>query len=245
MTSLLRTAWRRALCVSTMGVSPVTVTVSATAPTRMAMLMGMTPDPVTSMASRLTVVKPGNVAVIVYVPGGSSVSRYWPVPSVVAVRTFWMSAGLVTSTVTPGSTASDASRTTPASVAWACATAGMRNRNPTRTVAADSLFISGASCRKRMVGRPRRRAARCVGVYTLPLRRGQSGKMKKRRVQRTFTTRRSASPGQRALRELASDFCRALARRSDHDAFFDHVDDVVRVHGVEEEDVVRLARGEH
>jgi len=34
--------------VSTTGVSPVTVTVSATAPTRIAMLIGMTPEPDTS-----------------------------------------------------------------------------------------------------------------------------------------------------------------------------------------------------
>ena len=48
MMSLLSTDWRRALCVSTTGVSPVTVIVSATAPTRISMLIGMTPDPVTS-----------------------------------------------------------------------------------------------------------------------------------------------------------------------------------------------------
>ena len=41
---------------------------------------------------------------------------YWPVPSVTAVRTFSMSAGLEASTVTPGSTAPEESRTTPAMV---------------------------------------------------------------------------------------------------------------------------------
>ena len=58
MVSLLSTDWRRALCVSTIGVSPVTVIVSATAPTRIDMLIGITPAPVTSTPSRLTVVKP-------------------------------------------------------------------------------------------------------------------------------------------------------------------------------------------
>src|SRR5262245_6752935 len=42
-----------------------------------------------------------------------------------------MSAGLETSTVTPGRTAADASRTTPAMLAWAYARAG-RNTNRTR-----------------------------------------------------------------------------------------------------------------
>ena len=39
--------------------------------------------------------------------------RYCPVPSVTAVRIFSISAGLAASTVTPGSTAPDASLTTP------------------------------------------------------------------------------------------------------------------------------------
>src|SRR5215471_9551861 len=90
--------------------------------------------------------------------------RYCPLPSVIAVRTFSISAGLEASTVTPGRTASDASRTTPASVACAYATAGARNRNPTRTVAADNRFISGASCGNVWWGGPPRRAARCVWV---------------------------------------------------------------------------------
>src|SRR4029450_3118997 len=45
--------------------------------------------------------------------------RYCPVPSLTTVRVFSMSAGLDASTLTPGSTAFDASRTTPAIVAWA------------------------------------------------------------------------------------------------------------------------------
>src|SRR5689334_160288 len=50
--------------------------------------------------------------------------RYVPVPSETAFLVFSMSAGLDASTVTPGSTAPDASFTTPAMEAWAYATAG-------------------------------------------------------------------------------------------------------------------------
>src|SRR5687768_2819266 len=46
--------------------------------------------------------------------------RYCPVPSLMTVRLFSMRAGLDASTVTPGRTAADASRMTPAIVAWAC-----------------------------------------------------------------------------------------------------------------------------
>ena len=59
------------------------------------------------------VLNPVSVKVTVYVPGSSSVMRYCPVPSVTAVRTFSMRTGLAASTVTPGSTAPDASFTTP------------------------------------------------------------------------------------------------------------------------------------
>jgi len=49
--------------------------------------------------------------------------------------------------VTPGSTASDASRTTPASVACACAMVGVRTRNPARIDAGRQLSHKrGASC---------------------------------------------------------------------------------------------------
>ena len=47
-------------------------------------------------------------------PIGKSMIRYTPWPSVLAVRTFSMSAGLVASTVTPGNTPPDESLTTPA-----------------------------------------------------------------------------------------------------------------------------------
>src|SRR5215831_20128965 len=104
--------------------------------------------------------------------------RYCPLPSVIAVRTFSIRAGLEASTVTPGSTASDASRTTPARVACANAIAGLRNRNPT-TVAADSLLICGASCGN--VWRTARHAGQSDVrlVYTLTKTSGQSGSTRK------------------------------------------------------------------
>src|SRR3954467_1523194 len=52
--------------------------------------------------------------------------RYCPVPSVTAARVFSISAGLAASTVTPGSTAPDASRTVPVRDACANTVAGMR-----------------------------------------------------------------------------------------------------------------------
>ena len=45
--------------------------------------------------------------------------RYCPEPSLTADRVFSISAGLEASTVTPGSTAPDVSRTKPAIDAWA------------------------------------------------------------------------------------------------------------------------------
>jgi urea carboxylase len=53
MMSLVSTFWRRALCVSTTGVSPVTVIVSVTVPTRSWKLIGMTPVPVYEPEGRL------------------------------------------------------------------------------------------------------------------------------------------------------------------------------------------------
>jgi hypothetical protein len=55
-------------------------------------------------------VNPGNENVTVYIPGESSVTRYWPEPSVTAVRTFSSTTLLAASTVTPGNTAPELSR---------------------------------------------------------------------------------------------------------------------------------------
>src|SRR5688500_3323532 len=120
------------LCTSTTGVSPVTVMVSCTPPTRRSALIVITaPLPLTSTPSRLTTEKPVRVNVSEYGPGGSSASRYWPVPSVTAVRTFSIRTGLEASTVTPGSTAPGASRTTPVSDDCARASAGTNTQPST------------------------------------------------------------------------------------------------------------------
>src|SRR5687768_2388016 len=95
------------------------------------------------MPSRLMVLKPGSANVTEYVPGGSATIRYWPVPSVVTTRTFSVSAGLVASTVTPGSTAADTSRTTPAIVACARAAAGTVRTAPQRTMVRATTRILG------------------------------------------------------------------------------------------------------
>src|SRR5262249_41721581 len=55
--------------------------------------------------------------------------RYWPVPSVTVERVFSISAGLAASTVTPGRTAPDGSRTVPVNDACARAEVGS-NRTP-------------------------------------------------------------------------------------------------------------------
>ena len=65
MTSLFSVTSRLALCTSTTGVSPVTVTVSASAPTLRSALMVAVNDPLSSMPSRLNVLKPCRVKVTV------------------------------------------------------------------------------------------------------------------------------------------------------------------------------------
>ena len=105
--SPLNTACRVALCTSTTGVSPATVTVSSSPPTDISLLTVTVPDPLNSMPVRTTVLNPGSVNVSLYVPGRKSTMRYCPVPSVTTERTFSMSAGLAASTVTPGRTAPD------------------------------------------------------------------------------------------------------------------------------------------
>ena len=62
-TSLLSVVCRRTLCTSTIGVSPVTVIVSAMPPTFMSALIDAMNDPVSSIPSRFTVLKPVSVKV--------------------------------------------------------------------------------------------------------------------------------------------------------------------------------------
>ena len=76
MTSLLSVCCRLAFCTSTIDASPVTVIVSSTAPTRSSAGTVATNDPVSSMPSRLTVLKPVSVNVTVYVPGRRLSMRY-------------------------------------------------------------------------------------------------------------------------------------------------------------------------
>src|SRR5215217_1771667 len=73
-------------------------------------------------------------------PGERSVIRYRPEPSVTPLRAFSINAVLLASTVTPGNTPPEASRTTPANVACACAVAG-RTRNPRSNNARDPDLI--------------------------------------------------------------------------------------------------------
>ena len=59
------TAWRRTCCTSTTGDSPVTVTVSSTAPTCSWALICTALSPISSTSSRITVLNPGKVNVTV------------------------------------------------------------------------------------------------------------------------------------------------------------------------------------
>jgi hypothetical protein len=126
-TSLLIVCCTRTLCTSTIGVSPVTVMVSSSAPTLRSAFTVATNVPVSSMPSRRTVLKPGSVKVTVYVPGLRSTIRYCPVSSLTTVRTFSIRTGLEASTVTPGNTPPDVSRATPVMAAWAKTVVGRRH----------------------------------------------------------------------------------------------------------------------
>ncbi len=113
----------------------MTVTVSATAATRSSALTVATNVAVNWIPSRRTAVNPGSENVTAYVPGRRSTMRYWPVPSVTTVRLCSIRAGLVASTVTPGRTAPDESRTTPVIEACCAFAAGLRTANNERVTA--------------------------------------------------------------------------------------------------------------
>src|SRR5262245_1534249 len=114
-----------------MGDSPETVMVSESSPTRMSMLIVAVNDPSSETPSRLTVLNPARVNVTVYSPARRSTMLYWPLPSVVADRTFSIRAGLDASTVTPGNTAPDESRTVPVRDACANTQVGATRNNAT------------------------------------------------------------------------------------------------------------------
>jgi hypothetical protein len=110
-----------------MGVSPLTVIVSATPPTVRLPSICAVKFPESSTPSRLMTLKPGRVKDTAYVPDGRLTILYRPLPSETAVRTFSISAGLDTSTVTPGRAAPDESWTVPQ---WTPAHAPMRGQGP-------------------------------------------------------------------------------------------------------------------
>ena len=116
--------------MSTSGLAPVTVTVSARVPTGMSAFTVAVNPAVSPIPSRLTVLKPARLNVTVYVPERRSTMLYGPSPSVTAVRTFSISAGLAASTVTPGSTAPDVSLTSPAIPLACCAHVTCAQSNP-------------------------------------------------------------------------------------------------------------------
>ena len=99
--------------MSTSGESPVTVIVSSTAPTASSALTVATIEPLRLIPSRTSDRKPGRVNVTEYSPGRRLVMVNRPPPSVTAVRTCSISAGLRASTVTPGSTPPVSSVTRP------------------------------------------------------------------------------------------------------------------------------------
>ena len=73
--------------------------------------------------------------------------RYWPLPSVTTVRTFSLRFGLDASTVTPGNTAPDVSRTTPVIDAWAYdATGTTRSDTHAMTTTLTIPRITGLPC---------------------------------------------------------------------------------------------------
>src|SRR2546428_13771374 len=77
--SSFETTSRRVLdCTSTTGLTPVTVTVSATDPTRISTLIGPVKSASSTTPSRTPVLNPTSVKVTVYVRGRGPTIRYWP-----------------------------------------------------------------------------------------------------------------------------------------------------------------------
>ena len=70
------TSRRPLVCTSTTGLSPVTVMLSSREPIRISTLIGAVKLASSSMLSRTTVLKPGNLNDTVYTPGRKSTIRY-------------------------------------------------------------------------------------------------------------------------------------------------------------------------
>ena len=120
------TVVRSVLCTSTMGLWPETITDSSRAPTLSSALTVAVKSDGKTMPSRIKLENPGKVKLTRYVPGRRAAIAYRPSTSVTAVRVFSMSAGLATSTVTPGSTPPLESVTTPVIWLWAEAAPGSK-----------------------------------------------------------------------------------------------------------------------
>src|SRR5581483_10475413 len=123
---------------STVGESPVTVTVSCTLPTPSFALIVATNVALTSMSLRSSDLNPCNSNTRLYAPGGSRSNRYVPVVSVVCVCAPPISLSPVSDTVAPGRTALLSSVTTPViDPVWTCAYAGI----PTASVSIASASV--------------------------------------------------------------------------------------------------------
>ena len=88
--------------------------------------------------------------------------RYWPLPSVTADRIFSINASLPASTVTPGRTAPELSRTVPVSDAWAKVLAGTLNTASNVSTPPHCIRMSSSSVsppQLRWVGRAESRQA--------------------------------------------------------------------------------------
>ena len=120
-TSRVSTLWVRTFTMSTIGLAPVTVIVSSSAPTRSSAFTFAVNPTVSSIPSRTTLAKPGNVNATEYAPGRRAVIWYRPEPSLTPKRLPPGKDGLVASTVTPGSTPPVASVTTPEMAPLSCA----------------------------------------------------------------------------------------------------------------------------
>ncbi len=101
----------------------MTVTVSVKGPSASVASTVAVNDPIRSTPSRWDGRQPASVNRTSYTPGRRFSMRYRPWPSVTVERVFSMSAGLLASTMTPGTTAPDESLTEPAIAAWASASA--------------------------------------------------------------------------------------------------------------------------
>src|SRR5262245_53564352 len=126
-----------ALWTSTVGVAPVTVTLSSTEPTCKSALTVAVKAVGSSIPRRTTDVNPARLKVTSYTPGRRSMMVYRPSSFVTAVLDFSISAGLEASTVAPGSTAPVVSLTTPA-MPVVCAETSTSARKATANAAVSS-----------------------------------------------------------------------------------------------------------